>query len=106
MVITCRDTITHIETLTKAGLLPSTSDILTAKGLRGLGYIHRMELDTLSRQLLYLQLQNGTRRWGRPKLRYKDVMKRNMKHPDINSNTLQLEATDRKSWKELIKLLK
>ena len=85
MGITWWDKITNDDILTKVGL-PSISDILMEKRLRWLGHFQKLEPDRLSRQLLYSQLQYGTGRRGQPNLRFKVVMKRNMKHRNINSN--------------------
>ena len=82
---TWKDKITNSDIFTKAGL-PSMSDILIEQGLRWLGHVHRMEPDRLLRQLLYSQLQNGTRRRGRPILRFKYIMKRYTKRRNINEH--------------------
>jgi len=64
--------------------LPNMADILIEKNLRWLGYVHRMEHSRLPRQLLYSQLKEGKRNIGQPRLRLKDVAKRNMNRRAIN----------------------
>ena len=97
-----RDKITNVDRLNRAGL-PSMADILIEKGLRWLGHFYRMGTERLPRQLLYSQLCEGSRNRGRPKLRFKDVMKRNMKQRNINNNTWQQTAEDRPVLRRKIK---
>lgn len=52
---------------------------LIERNLILLGHVHRMEIDPLRRQLLYSQLKEGKRNQGRPRLRFKNVAKRNFK---------------------------
>ena len=93
MGVTWRDKITNVDILNRAGL-PSMADILIEKGLRWLGHVHRMGTERLPRQLLYSQLCEGSRNRGRPKLRFKDVMKRNMKTLTVTRGNKQLK----KDW--------
>ena len=102
MGVTWRDKITNVDILNRAGL-PSMADILIEKGLRWLGHVHRMGTERLPRQLLYSQLCEGSRNRGRPKQRFKDVMKRNMKQRNINNNTWQQTAEDKPGWRGKIK---
>lgn len=94
MEITWQDKITNVDILSRAGL-PSMEDILIEKGLRWLGHVHRTENHRLPRQLLYSQLSQGLRNRGRPKLRFKDAMKRNMKARNIEHRSWQQIAEDR-----------
>ena len=94
MGITWQDKVTNVDILNRAGL-PSMEDILIEKGLRWLGHVHRMENNRLPRQLLYSQLSEGLRNRGRPKLRFKDAMKRNMKARNIEPCSWQQIAEDR-----------
>ena len=101
--VTWKDKIINADILNRAGM-PSMADILIEKGLRCLGHVHRMGTKRLPRQLLYSQLCEGSRNRGRPKLRFKDVMKRNMKERNINNNIWQQTAEDRPGWRRKIKL--
>ena len=51
---------------------------LIKKNLRLLGHVLRMDNNRLPKQLLYSQFCLGMRNQGRPRLRFKDVAKRNM----------------------------
>ena len=70
--------------------------------LRWLCYVHRIPKD-----LLYRELVCGKRPTGRPLLRYRDVLKRDMKAVDINTESWESLAANRSKWREaLTKLLK
>ena len=102
MKVTWKDKITNVEILRRAGL-PSMTDILIEKNLRWLGHVHRMGNERLPRQLLYSQLCEGKRNQGRPRLRFKDVAKRNMKWREINPDLWQQTAKNRPEWRGAIK---
>ena len=102
MGIKWHDKIANVEVLRRANL-PSMADILIEKNLRWLGHVHRMDQDRLPRQLLYSQLCSGNRNQGRPRLRYKDVAKRNLKLREIPVNTWQSTADNRAVWRSAIK---
>ena len=103
MNISWKDKVCNTTILSRANL-PTMEDILIKKGLQWLGHIHRMDENRLPRQLLYSQLSSGKRNRGRPKLRFKDVMKRNMKSKKINHTTWQTLANDKKAWRGAIKI--
>ena len=102
MSIKWYDKITNNEILCRANL-PWMADILIEKNLRWLGHVQRMENDRLPRQLLYSQLCEGKRNQGRPRLRFKDVVKRNMKHREIDLKSWQTTASNRAAWRSAIK---
>jgi len=79
-----QDKVTNKDILKRAGL-PSMADMLIEKGLRWLGHIYRMNKECFPRPLLYSQLCEGKRNHGRPRLRFKDVAKRNMKWREIDT---------------------
>ena len=100
--VTWQDKVTNKEILERAGL-PSMADILIEKGLRWLGHVHRMGQERLPRRLLYSQLCEGKRNQGRPRLRFKDVAKRNMKWRKIDVESWQSTANNRAVWRAAIK---
>ena len=99
--ISWRDKVTNEEIFKRSGLA-SMADILIERNLRWTGHVHRMESGRLPRQLLYSQLSRGARNRGRPRLRFKDVVKRNLKCRNISKNTWQSDAEQRPVWKDLI----
>lgn len=56
----------------------------------------------IPKDLLYGELATGTRSRGRPKLRFRDVCKRDMKAFNINTETWEASADDRTTWKQLV----
>ncbi len=76
----------------------SMSAILSEKRLRWLGHVRRMGPGRIPRDLLYGELAEGSRLIGRPRLRYKDICKKDMKLSDINIGTWESRAEDRSAW--------
>ena len=84
--ITWKDRASNDEIYRRSGLAPMM-DILIEPNLRWTGHVHRMDVERLPRQLLYSQLSSGARNQGCPRLRFKDVVKRNLKWRDISLDT-------------------
>ena len=102
MKIRWQDKVTNIRVLKRAGL-PSMEDLLIRKNLRWTGHLLRMPTDRLPRQVLYSQLPDGQRPRGRPRLRYKDTIKRNLKKRDIDTNWWKTLALQRDVWRDTVK---
>ena len=83
--------------------LPSMDNLLIRKNLRWTGHLLRMPTDRLTRQVLYSQLPDGQRSRGRPRLRYKDTIKRNLKKRDIYTNSWKSLALQRDVWRDTVK---
>ena len=101
MNISWKDKITNIEVLKRAGL-PSMEDMLIQMNLRWLGHVERMDHQRLPRQRLYSQLCEGKRNLGRPRLGFKDTVKRNLEKLDIDRSSWQQMGKDRVAWRNLI----
>ena len=72
------DFISNADILTRANL-PSMYELLIQRNLRWVGHIHRMDDSRLPKQILYSQLKEGLPGIGRPRLRFKNTVKRNLK---------------------------
>ena len=83
--------------------LPSMYDILISRCLRWTGHVNRLDNTRLPKLILYSQLTDGTRGIGRPKLRYKDTIKRNLKDCDIPLGSWQSLSRSRDGWRQLIR---
>ena len=99
MRITWMDKVTNKEILERTGL-SSMEDLLIRKNLRWTGHLMRMSLVRLPKQVLYSQLSSGHRKRGRPRLRFKDTIKRNLKMRDIKRTSL---AQQRGKWRATVK---
>ena len=95
MNISWKDKITNIEVLKRAGL-PSIEGMLIQTNLRWLG-------KDGPPALLCSQLCEGKRSRGRPRLRFKDTVKRNLKKLDIDKSSWQRKAKNRAAWKKLVR---
>ena len=76
--ISWQDHIPNTEVLARTGSL-SMYALLTKRRLRWLGHVTRMHDGRLPKDILYGELATGSRPTGRPTLRYKDVLKRDLK---------------------------
>ena len=62
-----------------------------------------MDPGRIPKDILYGELAEGTRPTGRPRLRYKDVCKRDMKTANIDVNQWESFANDRPIWRLAVK---
>lgn len=97
--ITWQDKVTNNQVLDRAGI-PSMYTLLHQRRLRWLGHVRRMEDGRIPKDLLYGELATGHRDKGRPKLRYKDVCKRDMKAFEIDTANWESLADDRSVWRQ------
>ena len=77
--------------------------LLIQRRLRRLGHEHRMEPDHLPREFLYGELREGVCRVGRPLLRYKDVIKRDLRSALIDTSAWKDIAKHRDTWRQSVK---
>ena len=96
--ITWQEKIPNADILARANV-PSIFTLLKQRRLRWLGHVRRMGDHRLPKSILYGELCNGNRATGRPKLRYKDVVKKDMKDLGINIADWEDEAADRPIWR-------
>ena len=95
------DFISNADILTRA-ILPSMYELLIQGNLRWVGYIHRMDDSRLPKQILYSQLKEGLRGIGRPRLRFKDTVKRNLKDKKISVGRWQSLSGNRCQWRDMV----
>ena len=99
---TWMDKVTNKEILERTGL-PSMEDLLIRKNLWWTGHLMRMSPDRLPKQVLYSQLSSGQRNRGRPRLRFKDTIKRNLKLRDIQIDSWTSLSQQRDKWRVTVK---
>ncbi|KAK2176905.1 hypothetical protein NP493_632g02041 [Ridgeia piscesae] len=102
MKITWMDKVTNKEILERKGQ-PSIEDLLFRKNLRWTGHLMRMSPDRLPKQVLYSQLSYGHRKRGRPHLRFKNTIKRNLTLRDIKTNSWTSLSQQRDKWRATVK---
>lgn len=100
--ISWRDKITNTEVLSRSGSVPLTS-VLKHRRLRWLGHVRRMPNDRLPKVILYGELVDAPRKIGRPHLRWKDVIKRDLRDFDIEFTTFEPIAEDRTAWRSKLR---
>ena len=67
--------------------------------LRWAGQVNRMPQHRIPRLLLHGVLEEGTRQTGRPRLRFKDVIKRDLKDFNIEPEAWTSISRDRVNWR-------
>jgi hypothetical protein len=95
------DKIPNVDVFGRAGM-PSVEALITKAQLRWTGHVVRMEENRLPKILLYGELRGGRRSVGGQKLRYKDVIKRQLKKIECDVNSWEREAKDRDVWKGIV----
>ena len=98
--ISWTDKVSNNEVLDRADI-PSTFTLLRQCRLRWLGHVHRMEDGRIPKDLLYGELESGSRPVGRPKLRFKDVCKRDMLTTGLPAGNWESHAADRGEWRSV-----
>ncbi|KAL8570173.1 hypothetical protein ACOMHN_030969 [Nucella lapillus] len=66
--------------------MPSIDALLTQSQLRWSGHLVRMQDSMIPKQLFYGELTGGHLPRGRPKLRYKDTLKKSLQKCDIDED--------------------
>ncbi|KAK2179420.1 hypothetical protein NP493_491g00002 [Ridgeia piscesae] len=92
--ITWMDKMTNKDILERTGL-PAMEDLLIRKKLWWTGHLMTMSPDRLPQQILYSQLSSGHRKRGRPRLLFKDTIKRNLKLRDIKTDSRTSQQRDK-----------
>jgi len=100
--VTWQDKVTNNTILQRAGI-PSMYCLLKQRRMRWLGHLVRMEDGRIPKDLLYGELTYGKRPTGRPKLRYKDICKRDLKALNIDINSWEALAHNRQAWRSAVK---
>ena len=101
MRIIWMDKVTNKDTLERTGL-PSMEDLIR-KNLRWTGYFMRMSPERLPKQIFYSQLSSGHRKRGRPRLRFKDTIKRNLKLREVKTDSWTSLSQQRDKWRAIVK---
>nr|XP_027226759.1 uncharacterized protein LOC113818771 [Penaeus vannamei] len=101
MGITWKDHITNVETLRRANI-SSIEAMIARSQLRWTGHVIRMSEERLPRALLFAELKEGTRPRGRPRLRFKDTVKRRLTLAGISYQQLEKPASDRAGWRSVV----
>ncbi|XP_055898268.1 uncharacterized protein LOC129928329 [Biomphalaria glabrata] len=99
--VTWKEKLCNSEILARSGI-PSIFTALRLLRLCWLGHVRRMEDKRIPKVILYRQLATGTRKTGHPHLHYIDVIKRDLKLVNINTDNWEDIALDRTRWRETV----
>lgn len=81
--------------------LPGMESLLIKAQLRWAGHVTRMPDTRIPKAVLFGQLKHGKRGVGRPRLRYRDTLKRSLVACHLG-NDWQQQAQDRATWRSLV----
>ena len=81
----------------------SVEATISRHSLRWSGHLVRMDDTRIPKQLFYGELSLGKRKRSKPKQRYKDTVKANLKKCDIPVENWEVLASDRSKWRKAIK---
>ncbi|XP_037296657.1 uncharacterized protein LOC119189933 [Manduca sexta] len=99
--LTWKDRVTN-ESVLSTAQLPSIIALLRQRRLRWLGHVHRMAPNRLPRQILLAEVAHAKRPVGRPILRFKDSVKRDMVSFNMDPTKWEEEAVDRVRWRKSV----
>ena len=83
-------------------MLPSMYEFQIHRNLRWACHIRKMDNSRLLKQILHSQLKEGVRGIGRPRLRFKDTVKRNLKDKNIPVGSWQSLSRNRCQWRDMV----
>ena len=93
--------ISDLEVLERSGSRSIESMILQRR-LRWGGHVVRMSDERLPKQLLYGELEEGRRPAHKPKLRFKDCLKKALMLTGIGADSWERKAHDRDGWRRMV----
>ena len=97
--ISWEDRVTNNEVFRRSEMKSIEADILLHQ-LRWTGHMERMPDTRLPRQILYGELEEGTRPRGGPKRRYKDQLRRTFAKFSIEEKSWTVTARNRNAWRK------
>jgi hypothetical protein len=95
------DKVPDTEVLSRSGLT-TIYTILRQRRLRWLGHVRRMDDGRIPKDILYGELELGSREACCPMLRFKDVCKRDMKAMNMNVDEWETTADNRTLWRTTV----
>ena len=99
--ITWQDKVPYKTVLERAGCTTMYT-LLKQRRMRWLGHVTCMDDGRIPKILLYRELVQGKRPTGRPRLRFKDVYKRDMKALNIDQNNWKKTALNWSAWRQTV----
>ena len=99
--ISWRDHVPNVSILRLTGATDMFT-LLRQRRLRWAGHVHRQDDGRIPKDILYGELAEAPRPRGRPRLRYKDVLKRDLAAFGIPNTTWESTASNRSRWRSAI----
>jgi hypothetical protein len=96
-----QDRIPDTDVLDRAGI-PSINTLLMKSQLRWAGHLVRMPDHRMPKIIFFSEMMNGMRSHGGQKKRFKDTLKSSLKAFDIRTDSWELAALERASWRSCL----
>ena len=96
-----QDRITNSESVERASIT-SIFAVLSKRRITWLGHLRRMDPGRIPKDLLFGELAEGSRPVGRPRPRYEDTCKHDMKLSDMDVDKRESYADDRAKWRTTV----
>ena len=82
---------------------PNLESLIVSSQMRWAGHLVRMEDTRLPKQLFYGELENGKRPRHKPRKRFKDCLKHNLKEISIDDGVWEETALNRDKWRKSVR---
>ena len=96
------DRISNSRLYEKCGSIPFSRAIMKER-LRWLGHVLRMKDDRLPKIVLFAQPLGATRKAGRPRMGWEDVINKNLKEMGTSWEGVKREALNRLGWRRSVR---
>lgn len=101
--ISWRDYVPNEEVLKRTKMM-SIDNMIKVKRLRWAGHLSRMQESRIPHQVLFSELKIGKRPQKKPRTRWIDIFKKDLKDQHINTNEWRSAANKREEWRRQINL--
>jgi len=103
--VTSRDRIRNEEVCDRVGLLQGVANRIQQRRMQYIGHVQRIEINTRYPKLALHGYVHGTRRQGRLKKRWIDMVKDDCKQRDLDIHQATEMTQHRSAWRSLVSCL-
>ena len=99
--IAWRDKVTNEEVRKRTGQI-LLEKVIRERRMQWLGHVTMMDEERISKQALRWEVAGFRRRPGRPRMNYRDVVKKDLKRMGLTWEEVEASAQDRHSWRQRV----
>jgi len=101
--IAWRDKVTNEEVRKRTGQI-LLEKVIRERRMQWLGHVTMMDEERISKQALRWEVAGFRRRPGRPRMNYRDVVKKGLQRMGLTREEVEASAQDRHSWRQRVAL--